>query len=324
MVETAVEVANTPGARTPENGPADWSVQFMQFVIRAAARSQQNVELSRRILEHAARGQLPAHALQDSTAELLQSGGHAYAQQVAALSGRFFAGLVQASAGMYREPVPLSSESADPIEWFQQIADYAARLNASAVERYQSDLERAAAGETLAASAFVPNRLPEHLGHVARLCFDLLNGLADLGAGCEEHYLRRVLATAGGWHTVTPLTLHLVAPLGEVASASLSLENSRDERIVIRCAVLDVRRADGVGPAFTPRIAVVPDAFTLEPEKEAGVRLSLPLDAAYYEPDTPYIGGLRVTRHGDSPLEVALRIIATSPAGRADSRRDPR
>jgi hypothetical protein len=142
----------------------------------------------------------------------------------------------------------------------------------------------------------------------ARLCLDFLGGLTELRTRLAEEYLLGALALVSPWNGQS--VLDLAGPLGETTTASLSLANTRRERAVIRCAVTDVRRADGVGPAFVPDITIVPDGFLLEPDQEATVRLSLRLDPALYDHDAPYIGALQVTRHGEPHLEVQLRITA--------------
>ncbi len=102
----------------------------------------------------------------------------------------------------------------------------------------------------------------------------------------------------------------LVAPLGGVASASLSVANTKEERAHVRCRVTDVRRADGVGPAFTAATTIAPEQVELGPGEEVSVRVSIRLDAADYETNVLYVGELQVTGHGAPRLEVPLRITA--------------
>ena len=146
---------------------------------------------------------------------------------------------------------------------------------------------------------------------ITRLYADLLGGFNDLRAGQIEDCLRTLLASASATAIDPSRALALIAPVGDTASSSLIVENSGIERVVIRCAPTDVRRADGVGPAFSPTIALDADDEILEPGQEGHVRASLWLDAAVYEPDVLYVGALHVMRDGRSGLEVPLRITAT-------------
>jgi hypothetical protein len=106
--------------------------------------------------------------------------------------------------------------------------------------------------------------------------------------------------------------LDLSAPLGETASASLSVANTRDEVSVVRCRLTEVRRSDGVGPSFVPAGTVTPQERELAPQEDTTVTVSLLLDDDRYVAGPLYIGSLHVSGHGDVALEVPLRITATS------------
>jgi hypothetical protein len=77
--------------------------------------------------------------------------------------------------------------------------------------------------------------------------------------------------------------------------------------------VTDVRRADGVGPAFAPDVSFAPAALELAPGEEASVALTLRLDERNYAPNALYVGTLQITGSGDPRLEVPLRIMANEP-----------
>jgi hypothetical protein len=82
----------------------------------------------------------------------------------------------------------------------------------------------------------------------------------------------------------------------------------------VRCHVSDVRRADGVDPAFAPDVTFSPEPLELGPGEEARLLLTLRLDEASFVPDAPYVATLHITGHGEPRLEVPLRITATEPA----------
>ena len=120
-----------------------------------------------------------------------------------------------------------------------------------------------------------------------------------------------------------PAVLNLIAPVGGIASASLSLTNTQDQPAIIRGSVTDIRRADGVGPAFAPKIIIAPDALELRPGAEASMILSLQLDAGDYAPEVLYVGAVHITRQGEPRVEVPLRVRATPAAPAAAPARQP-
>jgi hypothetical protein len=146
---------------------------------------------------------------------------------------------------------------------------------------------------------------------ITQLYADLLTGFNDLRAGQIEDCLRTLLTSATATVSDPSRTLALVASPNDTASTSLIVENEGTERIAIHCLASDVRRADGVGPAFAPEIALTPDDQTIEPGREGRVLASLRLDAAVYESEKLYVGVLRVMGERGPRLEVPLHIMAT-------------
>ena len=84
--------------------------------------------------------------------------------------------------------------------------------------------------------------------------------------------------------------------------------------LLVSCLATAVRRADGVGPAFVPAIALTPLEDTVRPGEELRVTTALSLDPGVYEPDVLYIGALRLMRQQSLHLEVPLHITATRSA----------
>jgi hypothetical protein len=318
-------------------GPTDWSAWYAQFLTRATGQSARTLELYQQVLACVSRGELSPTALQDLLPGFLQVRGTAYTNTLAELSSKFYGGLVQIGSAHSRElaelvvpgaPVPdvppPQFDSTDPAKWFHRLTEYAGQLNARAMKVYQAHLSRVAAGETTpeqlqrAMAEYLERRLPEHLRQAGQLYFDLLNDLNDVRAGYEEEYLRGVLAAAQGAARDNAFVMTLVAPLGGTASASLVVENTRQERAQIRCRVTDVRRADGVGPAFAPSITIAPENIEIGPGEEMSIRLAIRLDKADYEPNVLYVGELHVTGHGEPRLEVPLKITATEAASTSE------
>src|SRR3954466_11533894 len=112
----------------------------------------------------------------------------------------------------------------------------------------------------------------------------MLNGRRDIRTRCSEEYLDCVLATTAGPEADrSRFALDLVAPLGEMASASITVSNSGDEPSVIECSVSDVRRSDGVGPAFRPDLALAPQKVELAAGEEVALTISILLRPPEFE-----------------------------------------
>ena len=142
---------------------------------------------------------------------------------------------------------------------------------------------------------------------------DLVSGLNDLRAEYEEKYFLGMLATAGRQDESQLLVLNLSAALGESTSASLEVENSTEKQTTIQCSITDVRRTDGVGPAFAPNITITPETFDLAPGENGTLRISVQLDETDYDVGALYSGTLFITGQAELPVEVLLRITATPP-----------
>jgi hypothetical protein len=253
-----------------------------------------------------------------------RSHGSEFADRIASLNARFLAELLQLGIEQDLEDPDSATDpiarpqvdASDPVRCFHQLAAYAARLNAGAARAYESHIERVATGKITpgevqqAASTYLEHRLPARLGRLVCLYFDLLNGLTELSTECEERYLRYLIDTSTSPDPAAPRAINLVAGVGETTSASLSVRNTADTQVTVRCAATEVRRADGVGPAFSPAITLAPDVFVLEPGQETNVEVCLQLDPSTYQPDALYVGELRVA-HGDARrFDVPLRVTA--------------
>jgi hypothetical protein len=311
-------------------GSVDWSNAYVEYLARSAEQSARAMKLYQQVMEGVSNGHLAPTVFQDHSLRFAQTHWPKYAEKVAQLSGKFLSGLVNIasfhsqeqggqSPDVSDEPeiLPPQFHPADAARWFEQLAEYAGRLNARALKSYRAQLERVAAGEATpgqiqeATTEFLSNQLPDYLQRVYRQYFDLLSGLNDLRAGYEENYIQDLLATANRVDESQPLVINLTAPLGETTSASLEVENSTEKRTTIRCSVTEVRRMDGVGPAFDPRIVVAPESLDLGPGEQGKVRFSLRLDETDYDAGALYGGILFIAGQSEMPVEALLRIVAT-------------
>jgi hypothetical protein len=309
-----------------------WSAWYAQFVARAAAQSERTGQLYHGVVDAMARGNLAPTAMQDMLAAFYAARGSAYSERLADLTMRFFSRLVETAAAYSKEmseavmpgvpaapPLPhLDPSNAN--DWFRQLTDYSHSLSAHIATSYKAFLDRVAAGEVATdglkrvASEYLERRFPEYLQQLGRLYFDLLSDLNDLRAAGEQDFLSGTLATAGRPDPSVALALNLTGPPGGIASATLSIANTREQTTRIHCRFTDVRRADGVGPAFAPRLSVTPEELDLRPSKEAILTFALALDEADYAPNALYTGALHIAGHGEPSVEVPVRIMVIPSA----------
>jgi hypothetical protein len=293
---------------TDTDGLAHWSAAYGRFLTRAAARSTRTLDLWYLALQRVSRGEVDAPTLQRAWVDTFGAPDAGHLSALTASHAQFAAGLVQAAAGA-PEPPP-AYDAADPAAWFHRLVRYAAEADRRRVQAFEAASVAPTAGPPGEAQAAGAARASAQLAAVARLYFDLLDGLGEMSSRLEARYLRAVLG-AGRAMDETVAAVHLRGRAGAVASSSLGVENTRAEPADVRCEIADVRRADGIGPAFRPAIAVEPPAVRLQPRQEATVRLSLLLDREAYEPDALYVGAIRVVHAGGTAVDVPLRITAT-------------
>jgi hypothetical protein len=228
-----------------------------------------------RVLSYASRGLLPPATIDTTLREFAIAHGAAYTNSLTRLTEDFVNGLVAVVNSRPRSTGPASEGTGTAFETIGP-----------------------------------PHEL---FAHVTRLYFDLLTRFADLQTtqidSCLQALLHAADAGAGSG------ALALSASLGDTAASSLIVENSGSEPLLVSCQATTVRRADGIGPAFVPAIALTPLENTVAPGEEVSVHTSLSLDPRVYEPDVLYVGALRLMREQNLYLEVPLHITATRGAG---------
>jgi hypothetical protein len=319
----------------------EWSAWYGQCMARTAEQSEKTVELYRRVADATSRGELAQTALQDMLGAFQKARGTVYSERFAALTSRFFSRLVETAAIYSRDlaegvmpgmPAPPPLPQLDPTDanaWFRQLTDYGNSVSTHIATSYKSFLDEVATGRVGSedlkntASEYLERRFPDYLRQLGRLYFDLLNDLNELRAAGEQDFLSGVLATAGRSEASVALSMSLRGPPSTVASATVSIANAREQVARIRYRVTEVRRADGIGPAFPPKISVTPDQLELQSSEEGSLTLALALDETDYAPDTLYIGALHITGHGEPYLEVPLQIMMTSRASPPDNLLSP-
>jgi hypothetical protein len=307
---------------------ADWSSWYGRYSARAAEQSERTVALYQRVADAMSRGRLAPTAMQDALGTFYKARGARYTERFATLTTRFFSRIVEMSAtysremadavmpGMPSPPALPRLDASEPNAWFRQISEYSHSLSEHISSSYKSFLDQVAGGRIDSeevkdlAGRYLERRFPEYLRQLGMLYFDLLSELNDLRAEIEHDYLSGVLATTDRPPTEETFVLTLSGPSGGVAHATLSIDNVRDEPAVIRCHFGSLRRADGIDGAFPVRFSVSPDPLELAPTEVGRLTVTVDLDHAL-APGKLHVGTLRVVGHGETPLDIPLRVLAT-------------
>jgi hypothetical protein len=311
---------STEIAMRQADASAEWATAQMQYLLHVAQHSARAQALFYNVLHKIGNGVLTPEAIHRTSSDLSSAAGPSHAAELARLGARFIGRLLLLTG---QESEPPRFDSTNPVAWLVQIADDMDASNRRVVERYQADLESVASG------ALTPVELQSRLVedttrqsverlHQMRLAyFDFLESVSDLSAAFERDFLDRLLGGAGG---TSSGQVELRAPLGDRAVAELMVENTRGGPVVVRVAVTDVRRADGIGPAFDPAITIDPDGLMLEPGSTAAVRVSLVMDPQHFTADVRYVGTVQLLRHGDGRLDLPLQLLASDPTAAVSSR----
>ena len=159
---------------------------------------------------------------------------------------------------------------------------------------------------------FHGEHLPGTVDELVTLFFDLMTRLEQAHADFGNRALLTVLDLPGETET-GETSLELVGPIGKTASARLAVANNESEPTALRAVMTDVRRSDGIGPAFDPDVTIRPMRFTLAPLAEEVVTLTVRLAAKAFEPGPEYVGTLHILSPGRTVLAVPVRIRAAVP-----------
>ena len=308
---------------------ADWSASYSHFLSNTAAQAAATLNLYQQALLLVSQGKLEPTVFQSELSGFIQRHAGEYTNRLSEVGARFLGQLVELSAAHSRRiamrqeeapaPEPPHFNPTDPARWFEQCAEYAGKLNSRALKAYRTQLEEVAAGEK--SPAEVQQRaineagqvIPELVQQMTQLYFDLLSDLNDTRSRYEQEYFSRVLALARKPERGIPVALQMSAPLGETASVSLSVANTTAGKVSVHFRHTDARRADGVGPAFIPHLAVSPDVLELDAGSEQKIIVSVRLQPHQFEQDHPYTCVLYIDGGESLRVEVQLKILASSP-----------
>jgi hypothetical protein len=312
------------GSRTAGGDPPDLMSRYQDHLARKVASSQETREIYERLLSRVASGELDPRALDRGLISFLQLNGPDYADRIADLSVRFLAGLVyegsRDSAELFDEMAPGALQttleppgldSADWADWVPGLIAYAERARAAQTNALRVVMDRVASGEL--DPEFVERTIVERSRHqvsesvtrIAELYVEMLTGLDEANATFGMDYLRSIAR-----REQRPHSIELSGGFGESVRVRLLVANDEAVTSTMRCAITDVRREDGVSPAFQPEVTITPDRFELAPDAEVQVACSLLVTDAF-APDVTYVGELRVFTDTATVLEIPLRVRAT-------------
>ncbi len=314
-------------AHGPDGSESSWSDAYARFLSGSLANAQKTLRLYQQSLECVASGRLPSTIFQEYYPQFVQRHGVAYGERLSQLFAGFmgrFAELNKRNAAFPADgddPVsPPVFEARDPARWLEQYAEYAGKLNARAVKAYRKQLDQVAEGALSPEDAQrkvsedMSRGLEHSLRDAGQLYLHLLLELDGLRGSFEGEYLAGILALADDPSKEEVTAVVLQAPAGGVAFQSFTIENTTDAPMPVRYLATEVRRMDGVGQAFAPKVMIAPEVLELAPGDAATIRLSLPLEADRFEVDVPYVGFLYVMGEGERRVDLQLRIVATAPA----------
>lgn len=261
----------------------DIATAYAQYLMRATVASTHAMHLYEQVIKCVARRQVSPDMLQQSLMRVAMTRAPSSQTNVAAATGRF------ADA--------LAAFNVTNSTFFADLADVAQGTKTPGEFRRASTKQY---NSTLASA----------LSSGARAWFELLGALDEERGRFAEEYLVDVLRRANpiGFHGDV---VELSGPIDSELSTTLTLDNTLTDRAVIHCGVSDVRRADGVGPAFIPALVFAPEEVIVEGASDAQLSVSLWLDRAVYQTQSAYVGSLHISRDDAPRLDIPLRITPT-------------
>jgi hypothetical protein len=312
------------GPRSAHGEAADLISRYQDHLSRKMASAQETRDIYDRLLRQVASGELDPRALDRELNSFVQINGPAYAARIADLTRRFLAGLVHACShdpsGVFDEiaagasqpaPEPPDLDGADWADWIPRLVDDAEQARVAQTRALRTVLDRVASGELdpEVVERTILDRSRQQVSasvtRIAELSVEMLNGLDDANSTFGMDYLRSIARRAE-----RPDSIELGGRLGESVQVRLLVANDEPVSEAMRCAITDVRREDGVGPAFEPEVTITPSRFDLAPGGEVPVACSLILSEVY-APDVTYVGEFRVLTDTATVLAIPLRVRAT-------------
>lgn len=319
-------------ASASEPTAAAWVTRYARYVQESSERAARTAELNRRLLTRVANGELAPTTLDNQFAAFFATNAATYTDDVAETGLEFLTGLIAAGTTYTHElveriaPGELDTERSEPPtiargDWtsgLQSLTSFAQAENAAVAALLRALMTKVATGtlspDGMHASSeeFHGEHLPGTVDELVTLFFDLMTRLEEAHADFGNRALLTVLDLPGETEP-GETSLELVAQIGTTASARLAVANNESEPTALRAVMTDVRRSDGIGPAFDPDATIRPARFTLAPLAEEVVTLTVRLAAKAFEPGPEYVGTLHVLSPGSTVLAVPVKIRVAVP-----------
>lgn len=301
--------AVSPGQQRDSSASADWP-RYIEHLQRTTRQSIRLLELSNRVLERAASGDLRLPVMR-TMHDAAASSAREYSTEWIAACARFLAGLAGAATGQTGAiGTPDRPLAEDPAAWFAATAHEASRCYAAHVNTF---LGAVVDGRT---GSLTPG--PVHmLGAVYALQAELQMGLGSALMQAAERCLDMLAGSEPGAAPTRQIRIDALA--GATAETAITVENDGASAAVVRCRLADVRRPDGIGPAFEPRVTFDPDPLVVPPGDASVVRMAIVIDERF-DAGAVYAGAIGITgAHGPEqrlPLEIQVGVPhAPSNAG---------
>ena len=267
------------------------AMAYARSLLRTGVASAHALHLNDQLISCVARHQVSPESFQSSLTRFSLAHGADLASEASRAADAFISGLA-ASAFL-------------PVDEDESLT--------SAIEAYFGRLAAVARGEMTpnelrsVTSKRLNTAVADELSRAANVWFGFLGTLDEQRGRFAEEYLMTVL------RSVDPVGFHgdvveIAGPVNTTISTVVTFDAAGMDQTIIRCGVSDVRRADGVGPAFIPDLVLTPEEIVLERLRDAHLSLSLWLDEAVYDQGSPYVGALHITRDGAPRLDIPLRI----------------
>jgi hypothetical protein len=316
----SVTVVVDAGGRSSGPQSADLVARYQAYVDRKVASSLATREGYSRLLDRVATGDVDPKVLDQSLNWFWHAHGPDHAMAITDLTMRFFTEVVQLacdhSRGLIDELAPETAtpdriappdvDPADWTSWLSRLTDYAEQERSAQRSALAAAIEHAATGADGTQAPEGDVIPPEGdsstiVERLASLCFDVLAGLDSINADLGLRYLTAVVPDDG------PDAVELEGELGESVECRFVISNDELGATVVQCAVIEMRREDGIGPAFEPPATITPQDLRLPPDGSAQISCAIALTEPFVSAAT-YVGEFRVVADGESALRVPIRI----------------
>jgi hypothetical protein len=324
-----------PDATDAVESSVEWATKFARYLQRSAERLGETAELNKELTKRIAYGDVPPVIVESQLAAFLATNAESYAAELADLTMNFLARLIGLSsdhvcalvqgiaspAPAPARPAPPRFDPTDPVEWFERLNQYAAEEASIAEAIVRSAVDPVACvdrGECASDDNVSSEPLSMAAAKTVDTFLELLTRLEDMNSDYGRRYLTAVLGLARDSEK-SGATLQAVASLGQTATARFAIANNSNADASVRCALTDLRRSDGVGPAFEPDATLTPNNFRLPVGAEEVIQLSVRLAECDFEEGPLYTGGVRVLGIGDAVVEIPLNLRVSISEDRCGS-----